>query len=239
MNSFVTILLDIFRQFSGEQSNELASLNFAAMDVLGTLSNPLMSREDLHEPIRNTLLEFVYPQLSNTTYPFLQGKAAWVFGNYHGLTWANDEIPIKIVQDVMTCMNSEFLSVRIEAALAFRHLAKNKSVKPFVTSWLPEILEVYFTLFDLCQTDELITALQSIVVSYPLEIHAYATQLVSRISQNYLDMLQESLAVEEDILDREDDFDHADLSICKSLGTLQVCITCLPVTLLTHRHWSK
>lgn len=90
---------------------------------------------------------------------------------------------------IYSCLNSEHLPVRVEAALALNGMLKHEIAVEFLRPGLETLLKTYLKIMDEIDFDELVEALQELVDVYQDEIAPYAISLCGKLGEAYLRLL--------------------------------------------------
>ena len=117
--------------------------------------------------------------------PFLRLRACWTYGQYCDLTF-NDVDHVKAAVDgLYKNLFHESIPVKLEACLALSKFLKQEQAEKFVKPALKNILEVYLKVMEEIDSEELVSALETIMTVFNDEIGPFALQIVSQLAGKY------------------------------------------------------
>eukprot|EP01100_Stratorugosa_tubuloviscum_P015507 TRINITY_DN897_c0_g2_i1.p1 TRINITY_DN897_c0_g2~~TRINITY_DN897_c0_g2_i1.p1 ORF type:complete len:994 (-),score=396.95 TRINITY_DN897_c0_g2_i1:163-3144(-) len=133
----------------------------------------------------HVLFEFSSP------YPFLRARACWLFTQFDNILFQNQNIFLQALHSILNLLGDNELPIKIFAAVAIKSLVQLESGSKAIAPHITTLLDQYFKLMDLIDSDELVGALDTILSAFSDQIPPYAVIACEKLVCAFLKMHQE------------------------------------------------
>jgi len=162
----------------------------AIMNIIGNLKEPILQNDYLRENMEFLLEKYVVPEFKNNI-GFLRYRACWLFGIYGSLDYKNRQIVRDALEGLYTgLLDSEF-PVRVNAGVGLYRLLPQPETAEALTPHLQKVLQIYLSLIDQMDNEELLMALEALIAKFENEIHPFAIELVEHLANTFYKALND------------------------------------------------
>ncbi|EGR28805.1 hypothetical protein IMG5_168410 [Ichthyophthirius multifiliis] len=156
--------------------------------AIGYLKEQLFFGENnkIKEQMECFLQNIVLPEISfQEKTGIMRSRACQILGKFSFVKFKNQQLLTEIVQKVSSCLNDKILIVKYKAALSLNNLLYQKNARELIKGHLKELLEIYLKLMEEIDSEDLVQALQGIVIHFQENIGPYAYDLCSHLQQAF------------------------------------------------------
>lgn len=187
----------------------------------GALCKPKCQYKDEIEPL---LFKAVVPLLKSPV-AHLRARALWTFAMFSAhVQWKDAAKLTAALELVFPLFQDPVRVVRYVAAAALAPILNMPHATELLRGVVPQLLETYFSLINDLQVDDVITALNKIIETFPNEVRGMSVTLVQRLLQLFAQFVAAG-----DSNDADDE-DNAEMAA-------YACMDCL-VSVLDHWQWT-
>ena len=190
----------VFDEFDADPSDmERARAKTGALLSLAAVAPKIITLNEYKADLEALMLNTILNDLSSP-YNFLRLRAAYTAGKYWDMEFSSPEVHQNILTRVFSATEDEDLAVRITAGLALQKLIQRSDCDEYVVPLLDEILRTMLSLMGEIDSDQLVSALETII----LRFGAAVVPLAVPIAESLAVLLERSLAEEKAAQDEED-----------------------------------
>jgi hypothetical protein len=117
----------------------------------------------------------------NNPVGYMRCRVCMFMEEFHEMQWSNAAVPQGILQGLLHCLRDKALPVQTSAACTLRLYLTGESCRDLVIPLLPEIVKEYFRIMAEVENDVILSALQTIVLEFGLEIADLSINIVSEL----------------------------------------------------------
>jgi len=199
----------------------------AIMNIIGTLEKPISENEYLKENMEFLLEKYVIPEFKNQI-GFLRYRACWLVGIYGDFKFQNQQIVRDALDGIYGCLCENEFPVKVNAGIALSRLLIQAEAAEALKPVLANVLQVYLSLIDQMDNDDLVSGLEHVIARFADQIHPFAVGIVQQLVNKFWKSLQEKD-------DEEDEGEDEEITFASSecLGAINRIINCeLPIETL-------
>jgi hypothetical protein len=163
------------------------------LNIFGSISEEYMSNERFSDSLDSLIAEHVLPHMDSQN-PYLVARACWCFGRY-ALYMGTSDLIVEGIKRVLNILKHPELPTRVQAALALRSLVQTDEAKPLLGNVLPDLFQIMFSLINEIDSDDLVSALDSIIFEFKNSIGPYAVAICEQLTK---ELFRLSANVDED-----------------------------------------
>lgn len=168
----------------------------ALMLMFGSLAEQIKNHKELNKHIEGILKQFVLDEFKNEI-GFLRSRAAWVFARFAHAKLEDSAFMLMIIETMCKLLVDPELPVRYEGALALPKVLHWELSKKRLSSELKSLLEIYLKLMNEIDSEDVVESLESIVSSFPNEIHPFSLELTQHLASAFTRMIQKDMNEDE------------------------------------------
>ena len=116
---------------------------------------------------------------------FLRLRACWMYGEFSGMNFADTDHVKQSVDGIYKNLFHSSVPVKLEACLALSKFLKNTLAEQFLKPALKSLLEVFLSVMEEIDSEELVAALETIMTIFRDDIGPYALQIVGQLAGQY------------------------------------------------------
>ena len=199
----------------------------AIMNIIGTLEKPISENEYLRENMEFLLEKYVIPEFKNQI-GFLRYRACWLVGIYGDFEFKNQQVVRDALEGIYACLCENEFPVKVNAGIALSRLLLQPESAGALKPVLANVLQVYLSLIDQMDSDDLVSGLESVIARFADEIHPFAVGIVQQLVNKFWKSLQDK-----DEEDDEGEDEEITFASSECLGAINRIIRCeLPIETL-------
>lgn len=209
-------------------SIEVAKDRESAMRILGPIAHKLISPKfQMASQMEDFLKTFIFPCFQSP-YPFLRARACNVSSKFDDLDYKDPSYIQSIFTGVMTCFGEvEQLPVQIEAALALQSFLKFDEFKYSLSAIIVPTMEQLLELSNKFDSDIIPMVMQECVESFSDQLEPFAENLMAKLSEQVLRLLEEMRDASNQDVDEFNGYDDLSDKQTAILGIVNTMITVL------------
>lgn len=210
-------------------SNAPDDQKYAAFTMTTALSGVIMRHPTVKTEMEQFCVKFVLPGLSSSN-AFIRESAAEVLGALErfGLEWSNPGNLEAHYHAIGRVIEDSELPVRVPAIMCLTHMLRHDSVKEALVPNVEKVMQILFVLSDETDMDVITEAMESFIDAFQTQLAPAAVQIVTRLSQSYLRLIHEYVAIQgstlkddvASIAGGEDDKSMVLIGIAKTIETV-------------------
>ncbi len=173
--------LDAFMTVLGNNlsSNPPPEVKEACLCCLGSISEELLDNPK-YAPLLESIFErFVFPEMNKGKQgSLLEWRALWLMGRFWDIKWKNWEGVLAAAKNIIHCLESPLLPVRLCAAEVIPYMCHLPIVAQAVEGILPHVVQRIISISNQVDSDEIMASLERLVAKYPTKMAPLALQLI-------------------------------------------------------------
>jgi len=173
------------QQLSPPEQQRLAIEKYGAIYSIGSMSGVIQKNQTLKGTVENMLVSHVFPDFTSP-FPFLRAVACWTFKRFYDVKFTHEEVLNDALQKLLNCMKDPQFIVRVEAAKSLRALIRIPKLVEILRPNLGELLQVFFQLMNEIESEEIVSSLECILLTFDKEIIPYAAAIVEQMCNAFL-----------------------------------------------------
>jgi hypothetical protein len=151
-----------------------------ALRVVGSLSELLVKKKELRQPLESLLTSYVIPDLRHAN-GFLRARASWVVQRYSNWEYSNPAHYKFVVENVFQNLSDPELPVQMESCTAITAIIRCAHMLEPFRPLIPGILTAFFKLIDQIGNEDVIIIFDSLIEKFGDEITPYAKDLIQQM----------------------------------------------------------
>ena len=183
-----------FMDFLGQrlQTKVSAEEKEAILSALGSVSEELLDNPKYAPQLEGLMTAHVFPEVQGGPNGGpVEWRALWLLGRFWTIRWKNWDGILEASRRTVQCLSSPLIPIRLQAAEVIPHLVHLPPVAEAVESILPHVVEKMVLLSQKIDSEEVMTALQSLVEKYPTKMAPLTLQLIPPILKSFHRAVQE------------------------------------------------
>jgi hypothetical protein len=176
LDKFMTVLSNHLN------SNAPPDVREACLCCLGTMSEELLDNRKYAPLLESICEKFVFPEINKgANGSVLEWRAIWLLGRFWPIKWKNWNNVLAVAENVIKCLDSPLLPVRLGATEVLPFLCHLPPVAQAVESVLPHVVQRIIAISRQMDSDEIMDSLMRLVEKYPTKMAVLAVQLVPAV----------------------------------------------------------
>ncbi|KMZ59542.1 putative Importin-7 [Zostera marina] len=225
LQKFLQFIVHIFQRYSEAPADvKPYREKDGALLAVGTLCDKLKQTEPYKSELETMLTQHVFPEFKSD-YGHLRAKAAWVVGQYAGITFKDqNNFRMALHSVIHGLRDTEDLPVRVDSVFALRSFVEACSDLNEIRPFLPKLLNEFFKLMNEVENEDLVFTLETIVDKFGEEMEPYALGLCQNLAAAFCKCMNTSEAD----LDVEDAGALAAVGCLRAIGTILESVSRFP-----------
>jgi hypothetical protein len=158
------------------------------MRAFGSLSELLVQKSEHKSTIEHVLVVHAIADLTHSN-GFLRARASWVLCRFSNVEFTDKQHYVQMVQGVYNLLTDRELPVKMEACSAIAAIIRCASqLEPF-RPLIPGIIGAFFQIIDEIGKEDVVDIFDSLIEKFGDEISPYAQQLVERMVQIFMSLV--------------------------------------------------
>lgn len=157
----------------------------SAMRCIGSLREVMQENATLVGQVESMLSRLVKPHLGSQV-GFLRARACWTYGQFAYYPMNDSEVQVEVTQILCRQLVDSELPVKFQAALSLPKVLRWPAAKALIAPELPRLLELYLSLIEEIDSEDLIIGLEGVINRFSTELIPHVTAIVTRLTSNFL-----------------------------------------------------
>lgn len=157
----------------------------SAMRCIGNLREIMQENVSLVGQVETMLSGLIKPHLASPV-GFLRARASWTYGQFAYYPMNDGEMQVEVTQTLCRQLVDPELPVKFQAALSLPKVLRWQAAKALISPELPKLLELYLSLIEEIDSEDLIIGLEGVINRFSTELIPHVTAIVVRLTANFL-----------------------------------------------------
>ena len=189
------LLQPYFAASAPEHREAIEPTYYAALDIIGNISNVLKKSEMFASSIEDMLTTYVVPVIHEGP-AYLRAKACWTFSRFVRIEWNDTNSLLYGLEGMLKNMlEAEELPLVAEAAVGIFDIIPMDIARPVLGPNVPVLVDKYLSLIATVDCDAIVGSLQYLMRYFPNPVKKSAAALMSNLHQAFFKAFNNSNSI--------------------------------------------